>query len=301
MYLKHLWYLHLVVSEGGFAPAARAAGVSQPAITMAMQALEQEWGTPLFEKVGRQKQPTKAALAAARRAADLQGRITALTQQEVTLQEWLQESAPATLRIGLAPAASLLYGPTIEKTWRQHEPDGLLRIVSSSAPEMLSDLHRGDLHFAIVPRPRRYQPTTLDCHVIHMSTPVVYARKGHSLAASTSLLEIRQAGWAVAGRTGTAGNVIEEAHRVRKLPPPRVLVQCADYMALCNIVANSDLLCVIPHPALLHAQQHTMIVPLQIREGLPQYEVCLFWRHPPDGPVEASVAAVINALTGISA
>ena len=113
-------------------------------------------------------------------------------------------------------------------------------------------------------------------------------------------MDISRAGWAVAGHAGTAGNVIEEAHRVRKLPPPRILVQCADYMAATNLVAHTDLLCMIPHPALLQICQGMGIAPLRIREGLPRYEVCLFWRpaQPEDGA--ASVKAVIAALTGLA-
>lgn len=300
MYLKHLWYLHLVVAEGGFAAAARVAHVSQPAITLAMRALEAEWGMPLFEKVGRQKRPTRAAIAAARRAAALHGRIATLGQQNVTVQEWLQDAAPPSLRIGLAPAAALLYGPVIEKAWRAHEPEGLLRTVSGSAPEILLEVQRGDLDLAIVPRPRRYRTTGLKCHPLHVSTPVIYARNGHPFGAATSLMDISRAGWAVAGHAGTAGNVIEEAHRVRKLPPPRILVQCADYMAATNLVAHTDLLCMIPHPALLQICQGMGIAPLRIREGLPRYEVCLFWRpaRPEDGA--ASLTAVITALTGLA-
>jgi LysR family transcriptional regulator, regulator of abg operon len=301
MYIKHLWYLHLVVSEGGFAAAAHAAGVSQPAITLAMQALEHEWGTPLFEKIGRHKQPTKIAVAAARRAAELYGSVATLMQEQITLEEWLRESISSTLRIGLAPAAALLYGPIIENAWRRWEPDGLLRIVSTSAPEMLYDLQQRHLDFVIVPRPRRFEIATLNCHVVHRSTPIVYARKGHPLASATSLAEIKYAGWAVAGRTGTAGTVIEEAHRVRKLPPPRILVQCADYMTLLNVVVNSDLLCVIPHPALLQIQRRSGIVPLQLREGLPQYEVSLFWHRLSGTASDGSLAAVINTLVNLSA
>ena len=302
MYLKHLWYLHLVVTEGSFAAAAHAANVSQPAITLAMRALEQEWGTPLFEKAGRQKRPTKAAVAAAKRAAELHGQLTTLSRQEVTRQEWLDDALPSSLRIGLAPAAALLYGPIIESTWRRHEPEGLLRIVSGSAPEILLDLQRGDLDLAVLPRPRRYEATDLHCHALHHSTPAIYARHGNPLGSPTSLMEIRHAGWAVAGRVGTAGNVIEEAHRVRKLPPPRVLVQCADYMTLTNMVANSDLLCVIPHPALLQSRQSGPIMPLHIREGLPQYEVCLFWRRAGDREEgESPVASVVDALISLPA
>jgi DNA-binding transcriptional LysR family regulator len=255
---------------------------------------------PLFEKVGRQKRPTPAAIAAARRAAALHGRIATLGQQNVTAQEWLHDASLPSLRIGLAPAAALLYGPVIEKAWRAHEPEGLLRTVGGSAPEILLDVQRGDLDLAIVPRPRRYRTTGLKCHPLHVSTPVIYARKGHPLRAATSLMDIRQAGWAVAGHAGTAGNVIEEAHRVRKLPPPRILVQCADYMAATNLVAHTDLLCMIPHPALLQICQGMAIAPLRIREGLPRYEVCLFWRSAQPEESAASVQAVIAALTSLA-
>jgi DNA-binding transcriptional LysR family regulator len=299
MYLKHLWYLHLVVTEGSFAAAARAASVSQPAITLAMRSLEAEWGTPLFEKVGRQKRPTRTAIAAARRAAALHRRMAMVGQQEVGAKAWLQDAGPPSLRIGLAPAAALLYGPVIEKAWRAHEPEGLLRTVSGSAPEILLDVQRGDLDLAIVPRPRRYRTDGLKCHPLHVSTPAIYARDGHPLNAATSLLDISQAGWAVAGHAGTAGNVIEEAHRVRKLPPPRILVQCADYMAATSLVAHTDLLCMIPHPALLQICQGMAIEPLRIREGLPRYEVCLFWRSAQPEESMDSVRAVIAALTAL--
>ena len=75
MKLKKLWYLQHIISTGSFAAAARETGVSQPAITQAMQTLENEWGIPLFEKLGRQKLPTRAALAIAQQAADLHGQL----------------------------------------------------------------------------------------------------------------------------------------------------------------------------------------------------------------------------------
>jgi DNA-binding transcriptional LysR family regulator len=119
------------------------ANISQPAMSLAMRALEAEWGMPVFEKVGRQKRPTPAAIAAARRAAALHGRIATLGQQNVTAQEWLHDASLPSLRIGLAPAAALLYGPVIEKAWRAHEPEGLLRTVGGSAPELLLEVQRG--------------------------------------------------------------------------------------------------------------------------------------------------------------
>ena len=45
MNTRHLEFLRLVVNRGSFAKAAESAGVSQPAVTLAIRALEQELGS----------------------------------------------------------------------------------------------------------------------------------------------------------------------------------------------------------------------------------------------------------------
>jgi LysR family transcriptional regulator of abg operon len=293
MNISHLRYLQLIVQTGSFAGAAHEAGVSQPAITQAMQALERECGVVLFEKVGRQKLPTRAALGFTQQAAELQRHLARVT--EAGPGEPPQQAGP-TLRIGMAPAAALLYGAPIERIWRAHEPEGLMQIISGSAPELLAALSQGDLDLAIAPRPRRFHAEGITQKRLHVSRPAIYVRGGHPLAAATSLASLRDADWAVSGRAGTAGNVIEEAHRVRRLPPPRIRLQCADYATLLTLVAQSDLLCVVPHPALIPERSHPTLQAVPVKEGLPKYEVCLF--RPARRPlrnaeaVEAIAAAV---------
>lgn len=296
MYLKWLQYLQAIIETGSFAAAARLVGVSQPAITMAMQGLERQWGVVLFEKVGRQKLPTRTAVLAAQRTAELQGRIDNLVRMPPSPQEDATGLGRANLKVGMAPAAALLYGPTIERVWRQHEPDGFLQVFGGSAPELLTSLDNKELDFVIAPRPRRFQSAGLKRYLLHTSTPVIHVRAGHPMAGATSLGEIAHANWAVAGQAGTAGRVIEEAHRVRGLPAPRIMVQCADYPALLNLVAHSDLLCVVPHPALMSAAQGEAVRPLHIREGLPQYDVCMFWPSGRKIPKATVIEAMVQAL-----
>jgi DNA-binding transcriptional LysR family regulator len=293
MYLKHLQYLQLVIQHGSQAAAARVAGVSQSAIAQAMQALERHWGCALFEPAGRRKRPTAAALEAARRAAELQHGAALLPGAwEASL---LAPGVPR-LRVGMAPAAALLYAPAIERHWRTLEPDGLLRIVGGTAQEQFAALERGELELAIAPRPRGWRTTGLRSQLLHTSAPFVVARRGHALAQAVSLEQIALAGWAVAGRVGTAGNTIEEAHRVRGWAPPRVLAQCADYGALLNLVAHSELLCALPHPALLPDPEQAGLVRLPLREGLPRYEVSVFWSRALPG----RFGALLKELRGLA-
>ncbi|WP_119157064.1 LysR family transcriptional regulator [Caldimonas tepidiphila] len=297
MYLRHLWYLRLVVEHGSQTAAARAAGVSQSAIAQAMQALERRMECVLFESHGRRKQPTAAAIEAARRADELQRGVQALQGDSGSA---LQAAGPGPgelrLRVGMAPAAALLYAPAIERHWREVAPQGLLRITGGPALEQLVALERDELDLAIVPRPRGWRGSGLGNRLLHTATPFVVARRGHALARARSLEQITQAGWAVAGRVGTAGHTIEEAYRVRGWPPPRILVQCTDYAALLNLVAHSELLCVLPHAALLHQPEQAGLVQLPLREGLPRYEVCAFWRMPPP-PMLQALLRTLKALS----
>lgn len=297
--MNQLWYLHLVIAKGSFKAAAREAGVSQPAISQAMRALQERWETPLFEKVGRCSQPTPFALLLAEHAGHLHARLEGLTRLKSADSQWSLDRDAATLRVGLAPAAALLYGTTIENAWHQHAPDGLIQIVSGGAPELLSALHARELDLVIAPRPRRHKAGGVKSHLLHTSTPAVYARTGHPLGSSTSLGEIESAGWAVAGRAGTPGNVIEEALRVHRRPKPRILAQCADYTTLLTLVANSDLLCVVPHPALIEGRQDLGVHALRVREGLPLYDVCLFWIADKGAANREAVDLIVLALKSV--
>jgi DNA-binding transcriptional LysR family regulator len=71
-------------------------------------------------------------------------------------------------------------------------------------------------------------------------------------------------------------DVLHEAFAVRRMKPPRVAVSCPDYASLLHLMTDSDLLGVLPHPALLDSAAKGQIVPLRLREALPRYEMHLF-------------------------
>lgn len=276
MHLKRLWYLRLIIEKGSFAAAARHAGVSQPGLSRSMKVLEGELGAPLFQKSGRSKRPTALAMKAAKTASRLHEDLQALAQIRPKHAEPRRQRI-ASLRVGVAPAAAILYGPTIQALWQAHEPNGFVEFVGGSGSSLLSQLRSRELDFIIAPRPHNEATGDVEWFLLHRSLPTVYARTDHPLRSATSLHEISHAGWAVAGHANTAGSVIEESHRVRKLARPRVIAQCQDYQTMLCLVASSDLLCVVPHPALITGKGQAGVDPLNIMEGLAHYEVSMFW------------------------
>lgn len=294
MNLRHLEYLCSVIDQGSFTKAAARHGVSQAAITLAMQGLERELDCVLFERHGFRKLPTDRALALARASGGIVESVRRLPETAPLPTDASRKRA--ILRAGLAPAAGVLYGPRIHRALVESEPNRLLSVITGSAPVMLEQLQRGALDIVIAPLPRRYPMKNLHKRVMYVGDPVIFARVGHALQEATLLSVVSDAQWVVAGAAGTPGNVIEEAFRVRRWAPPRIAVQCPDYRMLLALIAGSDLLGVISNPALVSDQERHTVRPLSIREGLPRYDVCLFWAKDKGAPADRGVRAVVDAL-----
>ena len=273
MNLRYLRYLRLVIEHGSFAAAARAAGVTQPAISHGMKQLQQQFDTPLFVPSGRRLVPTEAALRAALRGMDLAERIDALAAV-----------APARadrdkLRVGVTPSAALVCGAALHFEWCHDRPRRHLVMSSSDEGRMLADLQAGELDLVIAPLPRGYHPTGLSHQALYQLEPLVYARRDHPLAKAQSLEDLQAASWGVVGPSISGRvDVLHEALAVRQMWEPRVAASCPDYTSLLRLMSRSDLLGVLPHPALLDGAAGGQVVPLRLREALPRYEMHLFTR-----------------------
>ncbi len=300
MHLKRLWYLQLIIDKGSFAAAAGHAGVSQPALSKAMKVLEGELGVPLFQPSGRSKRPTAKALHAAKTASRLHSDLESLAKVG-SGQDRRSRQRGVSLRVGVAPAAAILYGPCIQAIWQAREPDGFVEFVGGSGPALLERLRHRELDFIIAPRPRHEVTSDAEWMFLHRSVPTIYARTDHPLRNATSLHGVRHACWAVAGHANTAGSVIEETHRVRKLPRPRIVAQCQDYQTMLSLVARTDLLCVVPHPALTRGiAGQAGIAPLNIREGLAHYAVGAFWLRAQSPANLALLQVMLPALQALA-
>lgn len=291
---RQLEFLRLVIKTGGFGRAAQLAGVSQPAVSQAMAALADEVGRPLFLRQGRRRVPTAHAVAMADAGVLVEN---AWSEVRRAGRRSGPSSPPGVLRVGLAPAAGLLYGPLMVRVLQACERAPLLAVSTEPADRMLRALQAGQLDLVIAPKPRRFRTAGLQQHLMYLSRPVIHARRGHPLAGARRLEEIAQARWAVAGSAGTPSNVVEEAFRVRGWAPPRIAVQCADYAMLLRIIGSTDLLGVVTHPALLPERGGGAVVAVDVVDGLPHYEVGLFWHPREKGrAAPAGLDRVVDAL-----
>jgi DNA-binding transcriptional LysR family regulator len=291
MYLRHLDYLRLVIEQGSFAAAAQASGVSQPAISHGMKQLQQRYASPLFVRSGRRNVPTELALRIAAQGATL------VEQADALVRPAAQRAEPNVLRVGLTPSAAMVCGPALHAAWCEGHPRRSLLLGSADEGSLLAGLQRQAFDIVISPRPRAHDPKGMVCKPLYRLQPQVYARRNHPGARAQTLEQLQGAAWASVGRHVRGPvDVLTEAFKVRRMPPPRVAVSCPDYASLLNLVACTDLLAVVPHPALLGSDTPGRVVSLRLRETLPLYEMWLF--HPASlrktmqGPVQHLLESV---------
>lgn len=270
MYLRYLQYLHAVVEQGSFALAAKACGVSQPAISHGMKALQAHFAQPLLVREGRRHVPTDLARAVAAQALPLAQGVEALPRASVTAPDRHR------LRVGLTSSAALVCGPLLYACWCLPNARRSLEMATADEGSLLEGLLQRRFDAVIAPKPRKFAHPDVVERPLYELHPQVYARKGHPLAGAQSLAQLQGAAWACVGPSVSGPvDVLTEAHRVRRMPAPKMSVRCPDFACLLHLVAQSDLLAVVPHPALLGGAS-ALVAPLRLAESLPLYGMWLF-------------------------
>lgn len=135
-----------VVEEDGVGRAAMALGVTQPAVSQHLRALESQTGQPLFEKQGRKLALTQvgaALLPEARRA------LQALTNFSQTA-EALDRMEQGRVEAGATSTAATYILPRFLTRFQKMYPGVKIRVGSGSSERVTERLMAGELEFGIV-------------------------------------------------------------------------------------------------------------------------------------------------------
>ena len=124
--LRHVRCLVAIVDYGGFTGAAAELGVSQPAVSRGLAALERELGVRLLRRTSREVVPTAAGERVLARARRL------LTDVEDLIRD--ARGGIGRLRIGHAWAAMGEHTVEFQRRWAARHPDVELHLVRINSP-----------------------------------------------------------------------------------------------------------------------------------------------------------------------
>lgn len=139
--LKILRYILAVNEQRNFTAAARGLGISQPALSRAIQKLERDLGVPLFDRGKTEVVPTPLGKAYLRRAADVLGQLQE-AEQELRLMSGMKKG---TLRVGFGPVyVAGLAGPAVGRFVADY-PNIELRISTGGWTGLMQRMQSGEL------------------------------------------------------------------------------------------------------------------------------------------------------------
>lgn len=289
MKLSTLEALVLVETHGSLRAVAQHVGLTQPALTAAIQQLEQELQAPLlvrtkqgvsFTTFGQAfLQHAKLMVSQSRRASDEIAQMRGLWQ--------------GTVNMTLSPAIGLGLLPRAIRQFSQQHPQVRVQCREGLYPGVASLLRDGSIDFALTPVHRVDLDADLVAEPLYGSHVLIIGPRSHPLAKATSLAELRDCEWVLSSPSRGPGAVIEEAFEQAGLGAPRVRMLCESFLALPGLIAASEnWVATIPQVVYENCAVRDELAVIPVRDQLPTPIICTVRRH--DMPLTPAAMKLIG-------
>jgi len=292
MRLNHIRDFVAVAEAGSMRAAARSLALSQPALTKSIRQLEMELGGVLLARGVRGVRPTELGHAFLARARAITIELNR-AREEI---HQLRGARSGRLAVGCAPGPALGLVPAALPRLRRRWGEATIYVIDISATEVIAALREGKLDVALSVRVGPLAEPNIDCVVepLYCNASHIIARRGHPLAAARSIAELAGAEWVRMGGSDKT-SLLPEAFRGAGLEAPRYRIECSSFFAVAEIVAQSDLLAVVPWQLARRETRAGRVAQLPLRDALPAREICLFRRPDvPLTPIAAEFAQIVR-------
>lgn len=277
-----------LADAGSVGGAARSLGVSQPAATKSLRALEAELGVALVRRTTRGTELTKHGHTLLLRA---RSACREVERGQAELADAVKQAGgPIVLGASPAAAAALLPGP-LELLRREFPVD--IRIVEGMPMATLPRVRDESLDFALGPSLRTSLTGDLVAVPLYPNEMAIVVRHGHPLAATRSLADLLDSDWITAG-LGTASLVVDDMFTAAGLPTPRWAIRCESIPGLIAITAQSDLIATIPRSLLALGIADRLLEPIRVREKMASSTMSLFIKR--DSPLNTAAGRLVRLI-----
>ncbi|MCB1969165.1 MAG: LysR family transcriptional regulator [Geminicoccaceae bacterium] len=276
MEIRIIDYFLTVAESGSLRAAAKALGLTQPALTKSIRRLEDETGVELFERRARGVTLTEYGRSFLRHARALKASMSE-ARSEI---EALKRGDAGQVRIGAGPSWQTRILPDVLPHFRQHNPGVRIRVMGGHDDALKADLRRGALDLVVAALPEPSDDPDLDTRTLMLDHYRVIADRNHPLH-HTDRLEFGRLldfPWILPARSTYLARRLEVMMRAKGLAPPRAVIE-TDIVALkLNLMRGSDYLSfhAVGH---LEAVAECDIRPLPFPEAGWQRRAGLIMRH----------------------
>jgi DNA-binding transcriptional LysR family regulator len=228
--LRAVDHVLAIALHGSLSAAAKALGLSQPALTKAVRRLEEECGVPLFDRGARGVSLTVYGEAFLRHARNLRASLREAREE----MEALRHGAAGRVRLGAGPSWQGMVLPEAITLFRAARPAVRIRVVGGMDQGLKDQLREGALDFVLAaigdtppPEPDLLQKALLADHYL------VVAALDHPLRARpvVTLADLLAFPWILPGPGTAMVERLRVMFRARGLAPPEAVIE-TDIQAL---------------------------------------------------------------------
>lgn len=250
MYLsfRDIDYFLTATKHGHLGRAAAELGITQPALTKALQRLEKQTGLALFHRSSKQLQLSAHGLIFTEYARDLDQHYQAMIRET----EALHVGQAGLLRIGVTPVTlDALVMPALN--WLlPRRPAMQVSLSVGLSDTLFDDVRNGRLDIAVAPTYFEELPH-LDTQTLHADKLVLVVAKGHPLAhkSSLSLQDTLAYRWVLPAQGASARQrLLRDFKQAGMAMPVAALEVPSITKGMLNMVAQSQLISFAPQPLL---------------------------------------------------
>lgn len=235
---RHLLYLAAIGEHGSFVKAARSLGISQPALSLIVQRVEDITKTRLVNRGRHGARLTEAGKLLARRGSEVEVAVS-LASKDLEL---MSHGINGKLRIGGTPLATNTIIPEIIGAILSITEDVSISIIEGHDEDLLDKLSRNELDLAISAPGTLLNRPSIEVTQMFVAKTVLAVRAGHPLLEkpSVSLADLENALWALPHKGGSFRDQVDALFVVNSIPFPRRTVEAASFHTLKLILLCSD-------------------------------------------------------------
>ena len=261
MTLVQLKHLLALASSGSFSAAAAKLFLTQPALSRSIQALEEELGSPLFDRVGRKIELTAHGAFIVEQARSLVEGAQSLVQSS----QQTAKGQIGLLRMGLGSGAGALLMSPLLLHMAQHHPQARIHLARGNTDLLVRALRERELDVLVIDL-RSLKPAG-DLSVVQVGElPGAFmCRAGHPLLKKKKVTidQVRRYPVASTPLSDEVARVLMDRYGPEAHPDTLVTLRCEEISSLVEVARTSEAVVVAVrasapdlHPLPMHPPLH---------------------------------------------
>jgi len=241
---KHLAQLSVIAEAGSFQTAADRLGLTQPALSRNMKALEGRLGAALFNREGRKSVPNALGLRLARNGQA----IRMAEEQASVLADQSAQGAVGELRIGAPPIVAGRFLSSAVARFIRENPNCVVEMRTGLVHELRTMLERGQVDIVLGPQSLADASAGLAFNRLIDDRVGILCRSGHPLTSRKRVMasDLEAQVWLAHSRGSLLRQQTEAAMIASGVQSMHIVCETDSIRSVLEIIAESDLITTMP-------------------------------------------------------